>query len=119
MSAYRLTFLLPGLLALKVLPGRHQPCLHGCVLTVESLGRVVVTGRSREQLFEQTRRFLRVVAKGAGPLAIASVLETPLRHAPSGRDGWSIIVGADVAFSPTSLKPDIGRLESNMPAGAA
>jgi hypothetical protein len=107
-ATHKLSFLLPAAISLLVQPGRHQPCLHGCVLTIHRSGLVVIEGPSRERLFEQADRFLRVICKGRPALAIAATLITP----PSlpgayrgGRDGWSIIVGAEIAFSPTALAP--------------
>jgi hypothetical protein len=100
--------MLPAALYLRAEPGRHSPCLHGCVLTVESRGVVAIEGPSRDRIFDQAARFLRVVTKGAAAQSIAAVLQTPaLGRSPGGRDGWSIITGARVAFSPTSLPPHI------------
>ena len=99
---YRLTFLLPSRLLLMAQPGRHQPCLHGCVLTVERGGLVTVTGLSKEKVFDQAGRFLKIICKGHGAVSLAATLTQP-----AGRDGWSIIVGAKVAFSATSIEPHI------------
>lgn len=96
---------------LRVQPGRHSPCLHGCLLRVEATGLVSIEGPSRERVFEQAARFIRVHAKGLPPQAIAAVLQTPPAYAPPGRDGWSIIVGADVSFSPTAIEPHLPRPE--------
>jgi hypothetical protein len=101
--AYRLTFLLPPALAL-VPAGRHSPCIAGCVLVIEAdRPLVVLTGPSREQVFEQAGRFLKVISKGAGPQTIAAVLESPCGR----RDGWSIAINARVVFAPTALGVDI------------
>jgi hypothetical protein len=102
---FRLTFLLPPALGLLVAPGRQQPCLHGCVLTVEVLGHVTIEGPSKEAVFAQCRRFLAANSKGLPAYARAATLESP--EPWRGRDGWSIIVGAEVAFSPTALGPEI------------
>ena len=99
---YRLVFLLPSRLILMVQPGRHQPCQHGCVLVVDRGGLVTVTGPSREEVFDQAGRFLRLACRGHQPVALAATLTQP-----GGRDGWSIIVGAKVAFSPTAIEPHI------------
>jgi len=62
---------------------------------------VVITGPSREAVFDQAARLLRIAGKDSAPVSIAAVLCTP---APlSGRDNWSVIVNADIAFSPTSM----------------
>lgn len=103
-SIFRLTFLLPPALSLLVQPGRHQPCLAGCVLTIARTGLVAIEGPSRERVFEQATRFLRVNSKGRPPYSVCATL---CCLDARGRDGWSIIVGADVSFSPTSLPPEI------------
>lgn len=118
---HRLRFLLPPVLSLVVTPGRHQPCIAGCLLVIERQKDlaflVMIEGPSREQVFEQARRFLRILAKGFGPLSIAAVLSTPAQLAPDGapqwsvrggQDTWTIIVGAEIAFAPTSIPPDLG-----------
>jgi hypothetical protein len=97
---YRLTFLLPA--GANARPGTHQPSPDGCALTVR-FPLVEIMGPSRGAVFEHAARLLRLACRGLPPLSIASVLATPAR--PAGRDSWSIIVGADVAFSPTGLDP--------------
>jgi hypothetical protein len=101
---YRLTFMLPRNLLLSVAPGRHSPCLHGCVLMIDR-GLVEIEGPSRELIFQQVRRVMRIVAKGHEPFSTVGVLTSP--H-PPGRDGWTIIVGADVSIMPTTIEPDLG-----------
>lgn len=99
-ECHRLTFMLPDCLALLAPSGRHQPCVHGVVLNVERGGLVRLEGPSRETLFEQATRFLRVLAKGRPPLTVAANLWTP---GLGGHDGWTITVNAGVSFSPTAL----------------
>jgi len=106
-NAYRLTFILPEIISLAVQPGRHQPCLHGCVLTIERGGLVAIIGPSRQQTFDQAARFLKVHCKGRPAMSIAAVLDSPSKYCPRGSDGWSIIVGAGIAFSPTAMEPHI------------
>jgi hypothetical protein len=65
------------------------------------LPSAAVDGPSRELVLEETARLLREICRGLGPLSIAATLESP--PPGSGRDGWTIIVGADIAFSPTAL----------------
>ena len=103
-GSYRLSFLLPA--GVKVDRGSHQPSPHGCLLHVDG-PLIEIVGPSREATFEHASRLLRVACKGRPPLSIAADLRTPAR--PSGRDTWSIIVGADIAFSPTSLDPHFPR----------
>lgn len=98
-GSFRLTFLLPA--GAKASPGTHQPSPDGCVLTV-TFPLAEILGPSREATFEHAARLLRVACRGQR-CAIAATLETPAR--PAVRDSWSIIVGADIAFSPTSLGP--------------
>ena len=112
-SVFRLTFLLPVELGLVVAPGRHCPCLHGCVLIIERSGLVAIEGPSRERVFAQADRFLRVNSKGRPAYSVCATLESPAfaDGGRGGRDGWSIIVGAEIAFSPTALRPEILELE--------
>lgn len=105
-DAYRLVFLLPQVLLLRVPEGRHQPCLAGCVLIV-SRGLVSIEGPSREATFDQARRFFRVHARKLPALSIAATLETPAHRGPGGRDGYTIVVNSDVTIAPTSIEPDI------------
>jgi hypothetical protein len=121
-DAYRLYFMLPDSIAWAVPSGRHQPCLHGCVLEVSRTGLVTIEGPSRERVFDQARRFFRVHAKGHPPASIGAVLcsprgglsvhavDPPVRVRRPARDGWSIAVGADVVFSPSPVI-DIGAPE--------
>jgi hypothetical protein len=113
---YHLTFILPRTLTLGIETGRHHPCLHRCMLEVDRHRArdyaVRVRGPSRELVFEQARRYLRVVARGhiaaGAALDITAVLITPaIMNTRGGRDGWTIIVGADVAFAPTTIPPDL------------
>src|SRR5450631_3782474 len=116
-TVFRLTFLLPPALGLLVAPGRHSPCLHGCMLVIgpcghraRRLGRrktdvnallVAIEGPSKERVFEQTTRFLRANSKGRPAYAVPATLESPLPW--RGRDELSIVVGAEIAFSWTSM----------------
>lgn len=110
MSVYRFAFDLTPAMVLVAQPGRHQPCLHGCVLIVDG-SHVAIEGPSRDRILDQAVVFLRIVArrqiKGqAQPEVITGVLTTP-RESGGGRDGWTITIGADVSISPTSLKPHL------------
>jgi hypothetical protein len=100
MAEYRLTFLLPA--SISEPAGVHAPCL-GVFLTVGHGGLVTVEGPSRERVFDQAARFLRVAGKGHAPIAIAAVLRSPCGRA----DGWQAILGADVAFAPCSIDPHL------------
>jgi hypothetical protein len=101
---YRLSFLLPA--GARCDSGSHQPSPDGCLLHV-TFPLAEIVGPSREAVFEHATRLLRVSCSGLPPLSIAARLSTPGR--PVGTDTWSIIVGADIAFSPTSLDPHFPR----------
>lgn len=103
---FRLIFLLPDQLAFAVPAGRHQPCLHGCVLAIDRLGRVTISGPSRERVFDQASRFLRIHSKGKVPMSIAAQLVTPTgAFGGPATDKWSIAVNAEVAFTPSAMDP--------------
>lgn len=122
---HRLVFLLPPTLALRAEPGRHSPCLHGCVLKVSQLAQVEIEGPDRTQVLDQAIRFLRVVAKDvikglAPPVTIGAVLRTPGRqreryagdqwprtYGAAGRDGYTIVIGHDVAIAPGPIGPHV------------
>jgi hypothetical protein len=101
----RLTMLLPARFALLVPPGPHCPCLMGCLLTVGAGGLVTITGPSRTKVFEQVDRFLRVLMRRnpPPPMSIAATLMSPC----GVRDGWQVIVNAEISFAPTSLEATI------------
>lgn len=106
---YRLVFQVPPIFALAAPTGRHQPCIHGCVVTLNTAGLVEVIGPSRWRVFEQASRFLALIGKGHEPVSLAATLYTPppSPRAPGGRDQWSIVVGAKVAFAPTGMGAEI------------
>lgn len=98
-GSYRLSFLLPrGALAC---PGSHRPSPDGCLLHI-TYPMAEIIAPSREAAFEHAARLLRVSCRGQRA-SIAARLETPSR--PVGSDAWTIVVGADVAFTPTGLDP--------------
>jgi hypothetical protein len=104
---YRLTFMLPASLVLVAPPGRHQPCIHGCVLHVRRAGLVEIEGPSRDALFEQARRFLRIIARGRPPMQIAAHVASPPALVQAARDAWWITINSDVTFSPGGIDPVI------------
>lgn len=109
-GSFRLSFLLPS--GIRAESGCHQPSDDGCRLTVIHRVMVEILGPSRESAFDHATRFLRVSCRGRPPLSIAATLETPSGPGWGSikrSDTWSIIVGADVAFSPTSLGPHFPR----------
>ncbi len=104
-GSFRLSFALPRDWRLSY--DGPQPLAHGSFLTVQ-LYLVAVQGPSREGVFEDAATLFRtVIDMTRAPLAIAATLETPW-----GKDTWSVILGADVAFSPTSLDPHFPKAAS-------
>jgi hypothetical protein len=97
-GSYRLSFLLPA--GTAAAPGAYSNWVQGCGVEID-LVRAIITGPSRESVLEQAARVVRVICQGKTELAIDAVLEAP--PPGSGRDGWTIIVGADIAFAPTGL----------------
>ncbi len=92
---FRLTFLLPDGLAAFVRPGLHSPCIAGCLLTIHRGGLVAIEGRARSAIFDQARRFFRVVAKDRPAFIVSAALVTPDRR----REAWEIAVNSDVTFT--------------------
>ena len=106
-DCYRLSFLLPAALlpaaVAHAYSRMHRPSPSGCWLDAQ-IPLVDVFGPSREAVFDHAATFLRTLRRRRrSPCAIAAILTTPAR--PSGRDSWSIILDADIAFSPTSIDP--------------
>jgi hypothetical protein len=99
----RLAFLLP--IDFDLAYDGPQPAANGCFLKM--IGPVVeVVGRSREAVFEAATPLLLIINQMLErPISIAATLQSP----PCSTDAWSIIVGADIAFSPTSLDPHFPR----------
>lgn len=82
-----------------------QPMPNGSVLTAFH-NQVTIEGPSREAVFDDaTVMFRAILTMTRAPVAVAARLQTP----SSGSDAWSIIIGADVAFSPTGLDPHFPR----------
>jgi hypothetical protein len=105
---YRLVFNLPPIFALSAQPGRHHPCLDGCLAAITRAGQVEIIGPSRERVFEQAHRLLRIIGRGHEPVSIPAVLTSPsYGHRPGGKDGWSISVNANVSFAPTGLGAEV------------
>lgn len=106
----KLCFTLPEVLALVIQPGRHQPCLHGCVLNVHRHGLVTIDGPDTAQVIAQVSRFLKTISKNRmvdKPIAVTIT-------GPEGRDrGW-MTVRAAVSFSWGGVEPvvefDAGRV---------
>jgi hypothetical protein len=109
-GSFRLSFLLPA--GAKADAGNHQPSPEGCRLEV-TFPLAVIAAPSREAAFEHAALLLRVACRGLRA-SIPARLETP--GGPVAGDRWTIIVGADVAFSPTGLGVDFPRQHQTPPA---
>jgi hypothetical protein len=96
----RLTFRLPAALGFAVPVGHHVPCLMGCLITIHLGGLVTVDGPSRERVFEQTARFLRLITRRNPPPPISIAAALRGRHS----DSWQIVIGADISFVPTGME---------------
>lgn len=121
-ASHLLTFLLPKAAAAVPIPPGGWP--FGCVVEFGRVGLVSLMGPSREAVMLVGAELLRVACQHLPALSIAARLYTlppaargdgrDWLHVSSGYGGvdtWSIIVGAEVAFSPTSLDPYIPELE--------
>jgi len=94
-APYRLTFLLPDHLAAFVRPGVHQPCIVGVLLKIERGGLVHVDGATRRAVFDQMRRFFKVVAKDRPAFLLSAILVT----GDGRREAWEIAVNSDCTFT--------------------
>jgi hypothetical protein len=92
---FRLTFLLPDGLAAFVRPGLHSPCLAGVLLHIRRGGLVAIEGGHRRAIFDQARRFFRMVAKDRPAFIVSAALVRPDRV----RESWEIAVNSDVTFT--------------------
>lgn len=98
-ESVRLTFVLPK--GARLLPcGVHRDWVKGCELTV-AMQFIAIRGPSRERVQEQAARVIRACCQDLENVAIGAVMETTGPGA--GRDGWTVIVNADIAFAPTAL----------------
>src|SRR5437764_1421876 len=114
-ASHLLTFLLPG--GARRDAGLIIDSPHGCIAQIGKIGLVSVFGPSREVVMDQAARILTVACRGLPqPLCVAATLYSLHRYGrqndgrdwlelPGPADGWTIIVGAEVAFSPTALDP--------------
>jgi hypothetical protein len=98
-NSFRLTFLLPDR-ARPARSGAFRGWVADCELSVQG-GFIAISGPSRERVMEQAARLIRVACQDLREISIAATLESP--PPVSGRDGWTIIVNADIAFAPTAL----------------
>lgn len=105
--SYRLSFVLPkGARAVR--SGVHRGWVQGCELAVAG-PLIAAMGPSRERVMQQAARLLRVACQDLKDVSIAAELATP--GPGGGRDPWTIIVKADIAFAPTGLGATFALLE--------
>jgi hypothetical protein len=127
-ASHLLSFMLPGGAAAIRAPAAGWS--FGCMVEI---GRILVQilGPSREAVFEVAGLVLRQACDDLPPQAIAARLYTlPPEQRADGRDwlhvstphgaadGWTIITGADVAFSPTALDPYFPKAAAAAPVAA-
>lgn len=110
-APFRLSFLLPDSISAFVRPGRHCPCLAGCLVEVHRNSLVTVDGRSRTEVFRQAQIWLRPLIKDRPPFSMAANLVTRDRH----RVPYQIVIRAEVAFVPGALEAEIpaAHIENN------
>ncbi|MFT4117487.1 hypothetical protein [Bradyrhizobium sp.] len=96
-SFYHLSFLLP---AGATCASRPIDLPMGCEIRVVA-PLVKIRGLSRDCVFQAARNAVLAHWRDKPAVSIAAVLASP--GACLGRDAWTIIVGADVAFAPTGL----------------
>ncbi len=104
-GSFDLSFLVPRAVLLGIARAEIS-ATRGCSIELE-LPLIRIRGDSREAVFDAASDLVRHIPGSNQPLSIAAILHTPER--PSGFDRWSIIIGADVAFSPTGLDPHFPR----------
>jgi hypothetical protein len=100
-QSYRLTFLLRRAIARMAIPRLRTLTLDGCEIDMAQAPLVSIVAPTRDRAFDQAARLLRARGGNEPPELIHATLATPGQR--GGRDGWSIVVGADVAFAPTGL----------------
>ncbi|WKA31586.1 hypothetical protein [Bradyrhizobium roseum] len=104
-GSFDLSFLVPRAVLLGIAQAEIT-ATRGCTIELE-FPLVRIRGDSRVAVFDAASDLVRHIPRRDTPISISAILHTPER--PSGFDRWSIIVGADVAFSPTSLDPHFPR----------
>lgn len=113
------SFLLPA--GARADSGIVQDSPYRCFVEVGKIGLVTIMGQSRDGVFDQAARILAVACADLPAHSIACTLYTR-SQAPidDGRDwlrlegatdGWTIIVNAGIAFSPTALNPHFPNLQ--------
>lgn len=79
-----------------------------CPAIVYGAGLVAIEGPSREILLDHAATFLEMACYGLTPRVVSLRMTTPDRRgAPGGRDSWTAVVGATVAFFPGAREPHV------------
>jgi hypothetical protein len=125
-----LTFLMPKGARRVVAPIGGWP--FGSLVDLGKIGLVSVMGPSREAAFETAAGIGSAACAGLPPQSISVRLYTfPPEEKNDGRDwlhvstpsggvdGWTMIVGADVAFAPTALGATFPEIQAARPAPRA
>lgn len=118
-----LTFLLPNGARRIVTPVDGWP--YGCLVEFGRTSLVSIMGPSREATFDAAAQILADGCAGLAENSItARVYQFPKKEPTDGRDwlrvssdcgitdGWTIIIGARVAFSPTGIDPYFPRIQT-------
>lgn len=121
--SHLLTFLLPKGARAVMTPSQGWP--HGCLVNPGRTALVSIMGPSREAAFEAAGRIAQGACAGLGAQSISVRLYSfPPEERTDGRDwlfvssqrggvdGWTMIVGAEVAFAPTALGATFPQFES-------
>lgn len=103
-GSFHLSFLLPKEITFR-------PAIDGAYAATDCYFRIThplvkICGPSRQRVFGAATGFLRSLARPSEPVSISATLASPPNRWPGHshqHDGWSIILGADVAFAPTAL----------------
>ena len=134
MTSPRMTHLLTLLLpkGARAAPAPAGGWPYGCLVDFGRIGLISIMGPSREAAFETAGRISRVACRGLGPQSISVRLYTfPPEVRNDGRDwlfvatprggvdGWTLILGADVAFAPTALGAVFPEFQAAQPAPRA
>lgn len=101
-SPFRLSFPLPDGAQIQRAVAAYRPAFEGCCFDLYAAGLIVFFGVSRDAIFADVGDFLRELLPDEEPRCIHAILLTePQAGMPGGRDSWSIITDAKIAFCPT------------------
>ncbi len=113
-----LSFLLPDGADPQRAAAHYRPLYDGN-FTLYAAGLATFGADSRRAVFTNAAAFIRELSL-SGPVEIAAtVITAGAPGMPSGRDGWTLIVGAEVAFCPTGLGAQFPALPARPPPALA